>query len=97
MRSVLLSLSLGMFAVAQDLKSLIHNCIEWCSTDNLSGGADISNCKSSENEWCMIECESIMADKRLIYKVKRIGLRTERWGTPECTGAIAEQWLDRET
>ena len=29
--------------------------------------------------------------------VKSIGPRTEPWGTPECTGVKAEQWLDRET
>ena len=52
-----------MFAVAQALTSLIHDCIEWSSSDILSGGEDICNCKSSANEWCMIECESIMADK----------------------------------
>ena len=40
-------------------------------------GAGICNCKSSANEWCMIECESIMADKGLIYMVKVIGPRTE--------------------
>ena len=28
--------------------------------------------------------------------VKRIGPRTEPWGTPECAGAKAEQWLDSE-
>ena len=72
MSSVLLSLSLSMFAVAQALTSLIHDCIEWSSSDILSGGADICNCKSSANEWCMIECESIMADKGLIYMVKSI-------------------------
>ena len=33
--------------------------------------------KSSANEWCMIECESILVDKGLIYMVKRIGPRTE--------------------
>ena len=93
MSSVLLSLSLSMFTVAQALTSLIHDSIEWSSSDILSGGADICNYKSSENEWCMIECESIMADKGLIYMVKRIGPRMEPWGTPECTGAKAEQWL----
>ena len=45
--------------------------------DILSGGADICDCKSSANERCMIECESIMADKGLIYMVKSIGPRTE--------------------
>ena len=45
----------------------------------------------------MIECESIMADKGLVYMVKSIGPRTERWGTPECTWVKAEQWLYRET
>ena len=54
MSSVLLSLSLSMFAVAQALTSLMHDCIEWSSSDILSGGADICNCKSSANEWCMI-------------------------------------------
>ena len=54
MNSVLLSLSLSMFAVAKALTSLIHDCIEWSSSDILSGGADICNCKSSANEWCMI-------------------------------------------
>ena len=93
MSSVLLSLSLSMFAVAQALTSLIHDCIEWSSSDILSGGADICNCKSSANEWCMIECESIMADKGLIYMVRSIGPRTEPWGTPECTGAKSEQCL----
>ena len=86
-----------MFAVAQALTSLIHYCIEWSSSDILFGGADISNCKSSANEWCMIECESIMADKGLIYMVKSIRPRTEPWGTPACTCVNAEQWLDRET
>ena len=86
-----------MFTVAQALTSLIHDCIEWSSSDILSGGADICNCKSSASEWCMIECESIMADKGLIYMVKRIGPRTEPWGTPECTGAKSEQWLHRDT
>ena len=51
----------------------IHDCIEWSSSDILSGGADICNCKSSANEWCMIDCESIMADKGLLYMVKSIG------------------------
>ena len=26
-------------------------------------GVDICSCNSSANEWCMIECKSIMADK----------------------------------
>ena len=66
-----------MFADAQALTSIIHDCIERSSSDILSGGADICNCKSSANEWCMIECESIMADKDLTYMVKSIGPRTE--------------------
>ena len=86
-----------MFAVAQALTSLIHDCIEWSSSDILSGGADICSCRSSANEWYMIECESIMADKVLICMVKCIGPRTEPRGTPECTGAKAEQWLVRAT
>ena len=45
---------------------LIHDCIERCSSDILSGGADICHCKSSAIEWCMIEYMSIMADKGLI-------------------------------
>ena len=32
-----------------------------------------------------------MADKGLLYMVKSIGPRTEPCGTPECTGAKAEQ------
>ena len=88
---VLLSLSLSMFAVAQALTSLIHDCIELSSSDILSRGADICNCKSSANDLCMIECESIVADKGLIYMVKSIGPRTEPQGTPECTGEKAEQ------
>ena len=54
MSSVLLSLSLSMFAIAQALTSPIHDCIELSSSDILSRGADICNCKSSANEWCMI-------------------------------------------
>ena len=77
MSSLLLSLSLSMIAVAQALTSLIHDCIEGSSSDIISGGADICICKSSVNELCMIECESIMADKGLIYMVKSIGPRTE--------------------
>ena len=77
MSSVLLSISLRMFAVAQALTSLIHDCIELSSSDIQSGGADIRNCNSPGNEWCMTECESIMADKGLAYMVKSIGPRTE--------------------
>ena len=69
---VLLSSSLSMFAVDLSLTSLIHDCVERSSSDILSGGADTCNCKSSANEWCMIECESIMADKGLVYMVKSI-------------------------
>ena len=97
MSSVLLSLSLSIFTVAQALTSHMHDCIEWSSSDILSGVADICNCTSSANEWCMIECESIMADIGLICMVKRTGPRTDSWGTPECTWVKAEQWLDRET
>ena len=46
----LLSLSLSMFAVAQALASLMHDCVELSSSDILSGGADICSCKSSANE-----------------------------------------------
>ena len=77
MSSVLLSLCLSMFAVAQALTSHIHDCIECSSSGILSGRADICNCKSSANESCMIECELIMADKGLVYMVKSIGPRTE--------------------
>ena len=73
MSFVLLSLSLSILAVAQALTSPMHDCIERSSSDILSAGADICNYKSSANEWCMIECESIMADKGLMYMVKRIG------------------------
>ena len=41
MSSVLLSLSLSMFAVDQALASHMHDCIESCSSDISSGGADI--------------------------------------------------------
>ena len=73
MSSVLSSLSLSLFAVAQAMTSLIHDCIERSSSDIPSGGANICNCKSSVNEWCVIECESIMADKGIRYMVKNIG------------------------
>ena len=39
--------------------SLIHDCIELSRSDILWTGADICNCKSSANEWCMIQCEYI--------------------------------------
>ena len=77
MSSVLLSMSLSMLKVAQALSSLIHDCIVSSSSAILSGEADICNCKSSANEWCLIECESIMAEKGLTYMVKGIGPRTE--------------------
>ena len=57
MSYVLLSLSLGVFAVAQALTSLIHDCLDRSSSDIISGGADICNSGLSANEWCMIECE----------------------------------------
>ena len=91
MSSVLLSLILRMIPVVQALTSPIHDCIERSSLDILSGGANICSCMSSVNEWCMIECESIMADKGLIYIVKRIGPSTDPCGTSEFTGAKARQ------
>ena len=35
-------------------------------------GAAICDCKTSANEWCMKECESIMVDKGITYMVKTI-------------------------
>ena len=55
------------------------------------GGADICNCMSSANEWCVIECELIVVDKGVICMHKSIGPGTEPRGTPECTGAKTEQ------
>ena len=52
MSSVFLSLSLSIFAVDHVLTSPMHDCIEFCSSDILSGGADICNCRSSANQWC---------------------------------------------
>ena len=60
MSSVLLSLRFSMFAVTQALTSLMHDSIQSSNSDILPGRADISNCMSSVNEWCMLECESIM-------------------------------------
>ena len=54
MSSVLLSLSLSLFSVAQALISLTHDCIRLSRSDILSGGEDICNCRSSANEWCVI-------------------------------------------
>ena len=62
MSSVFLSLSLSMFVVAHALRSHIHNCMESSRSDILLG-AEIRSCESSTNEWCVIECESVMADK----------------------------------
>ena len=45
--------------------------IERSTSGILSEGADICNCKSSANEWCMIECESIIADKGLDLKKRK--------------------------
>ena len=56
----------------------------------------MSNEKSSANESCVIECESIMADKGLICMEKRIGPITEPYGIPECTRAKTEQLLCKE-
>ena len=76
-----------MFAVTYVLTSM-HCCIQWSNMDTLSGGVGTCNCKSSASEWCMIECESIMEGNGLMYmKISR----TEPRGTPECTGAKAEQ------
>ena len=50
MSLVLLSSTLCMFKVVQAMTSLIHECIERSSSDDLSGGEDICNCKSSVNE-----------------------------------------------
>ena len=58
--------------------------------DIMSGGADICDCKSPANDWCMIEYVSIMVDRGLVYMVKSIGSRTEHRGTPNFTGGNAE-------
>ena len=70
--SSVLSLSQSMFAVVQDLTSPMQDCNERSSSCILPAGADNCNCRSSANEWCMIECESIMADRGLVHMVKNI-------------------------
>ena len=44
-----------------------------CLVTVLSGGADICNCESSVNECGMIECSSMMVEKKLIYMEKSMG------------------------
>ena len=44
--------------------------------DILSGLADIYDCKSSANNWCVIEREPMMVDEGLIYMDKSIRPRT---------------------
>ena len=92
MSSVLLSLSLSMFAVTQALPSLTHDCIVWRCSDILLGGADICNCRSSANEWCLIECESIMVDKALTYMEKSTGSRSDF----EEHQIVQEQWQNND-
>ena len=46
---------------------------------------------SSVYEWCVIECESVMVDKILMYMEKSIGPGTELRGISRCTGAIVDQ------
>ena len=65
-----MSFSLSLLAVFEALMILKHDCIERTNLDNLLGGAEISNCRQPANEWCMMEYESIMVDKGLIYMLK---------------------------
>ena len=47
----------------------------------------LSSIRGDKHEFCLV----VMADKSLIYMVKSIEPRSEPRGTPECTGAKAEQ------
>ena len=49
------------------------------------------NCKSSTDEWCVIEYQSIIVDKRIMFKEKSIGSGTKPCGALELTDAKAEQ------
>ena len=77
MSCVLLSVSLSMLAVAQALTSLMYDCVgevTWILYQEEQTSVILSH---QHDEWCMIECESIMADKGLVYMAKSIGPRTE--------------------
>ena len=89
MSSVMVSLILSILAVAKAMISHTHDNIVQGNFNILS--EDICNCKTLTNEWCVIECESIMADKGLIYMMKSIGRRTEPRGIPEITGVETEK------
>ena len=80
MSYVLLALTLSIFAVAQYLTSHMHDCIQCSSSDILSEGADNCNCTSSANDWCMLESESIMADKGQYTWLKASGQELIREG-----------------
>ena len=71
MNYILLSLSLSMFTVDHALTSQIHylHIVIWLRY--FVGGALICICMSSANEWCMIECESLLADKHL-YTLRNV-------------------------
>ena len=81
--SVLSSFSLSLFDVIHVFTSEMQSCMPWTEVSIWSGRQESCSWVSSAKDWLEMECRRISVVKVFVYKMNRIGPRTEPCGTPK--------------
>ena len=81
--SVLSSFSLSLFDVIHVFTSEMHSCMLWTEVSIWSGRQESSSWVSSAKNLLKMECRQMSVVRGFVYKMNRIGPRTEPCGTPK--------------
>ena len=80
--SVLSSFSLSLFDVIHVFTSEMQSCMPWTEVSIWSGRQESCSWVSSAKDWLDMECRRMSVVRGFVYKINRIGPRTEPCGTP---------------
>ena len=91
--SVLSSFSLSLFDVIHVFTSEMQSCMPWTEVSIWSGRQESCSWVSSAKDWLDMECRRMSVVRGFVYKINRIGPRTEPCGTPNLSKVGCESLL----
>ena len=86
--SVLSSFSLSLFDVIHVFTSEMQSCMPWTEVSIWSGRQESCSWVSSAKDWFDMECRRMSVVRGFVFKINRIGPRTEPCGTPKLSRVV---------